>query len=153
GRLMYMGIEDESYVEEDGEYKYTDEIENAEHKERAIAEYVPWPGVNPPGLVTVDYFSGSEASEASVEAANKIEPYVPDEIWSKFTYTKEENKYMSAAGGDIEKYVNEMRDKFIAGDEPLDDDNWEHYVETIKGMGLDEYMEIQTEAYDRYRNN
>jgi len=153
GKLMYMGIEGESYIEEDGEYKYTDEIENAEHQEKAIAEYVPWPGVNPPGLVTKDYFSGSEASDASIEAADKIEPYVPDEIWSKFTYTNDENKYMSSAGSDIEKYVEEMRDKFIAGDEPLDDANWEKYKKSLEDMGLEEYMDVQKEAFERYQDN
>ncbi|WP_217586512.1 extracellular solute-binding protein [Lentibacillus saliphilus] len=151
-RLMYMGIEGESYIEDNGEYKYVDEIENAEHREQKMSEYVPWVGVNPPGLVTSDYFSGSEASEASVEAAEKIKPYVPNEIWSKFTYTKDENKFMNSTGTDIEKYVGEMRDKFISGSESLDDAGWENYVKTIENMGLEEYMNVQTEAYERYSN-
>lgn len=152
-RLMYMGIEGETYIEEDGIYKYVDEIENADHREQAISEYIPWVGVNPPGLVKQDYFSGSESSEASIEAAEKIKPYIPDEIWSAFTYTDEETKVLNSIGNDIEKFVNEMRDKFIVGEIPLDDKNWEDYVNQVESMGLEEYMDIQKDAYDRYNSN
>ena len=60
---------------------------------------------------------------------------------------------MNATGTDIEKYVNEMRDKFISGDESLDDTNWERYLKNLKDMGLEEYMDVQTEAYKRYSSN
>src|SRR5699024_5637056 len=152
-RIMYMWIESDSYIEEDGEFRYTDEIENAEHREDKMGEYVPWVGINPPGLVKEDYFSGSEATEASIESADKIEPFVPEEIWSKFTYTKDETSFMNSTGNDIEKYVEEMRDKFISGDESLDDSNWDSYIEAIENMGLEEYMSTQQSAYERYSDH
>src|SRR5699024_2803333 len=126
-KLLYMGIEGESFVEEEGEFKYTDEIEDADDSEKEMSKYVPWVGVNPPGLLKEDYFSGSEASETSLEAAEKLEPYIPDNIMSGVTYTKDENTFMNSTGTDIQKYVNEMRDKFISGEESLDDSNWENY--------------------------
>lgn len=151
-KLMYMGVEGESYVEKDGELKYVDDIENANNREQAIAEHVPWLGVGPPGLVTADVFDGSETSDESLESADKIRPYIPEEIWGGFTYTNEENKFMNATGSDIEKYVEEMRDKFISGDEKLSDDNWNKYLDSIEDMGLEEYMDIQEEAYERYQS-
>jgi len=117
-----------------------------------MAEYVPWGGINPPGLVTQDVFTGPEVSEESLEATDKIEPFVPEEIWSGFTYTKDENKFMSSTGSDIEKYIDEMRDKFITGYETLDDEAWEKYLETIESMGLEEYMNVQNSAYERYNS-
>ena len=152
-KLLYMGIEGESFIEEDGEFRYTDEIENADDSEKEMSKYVPWVGVNPPGLLKEDYFSGSEASETSLEAAEKLEPYIPDNIMSGVTYTKDENTFMNSTGTDIQKYVNEMRDKFISGEESLDDSNWENYVETIESMGLDEYLSIQKGAYERYNDH
>ncbi|MCJ8009821.1 extracellular solute-binding protein [Lederbergia wuyishanensis] len=149
-KLMYMGVENETFIEEDGKYKYVDKIENGEHRETEISKYIPWVGINPPGIVKAEYFSGSESSEKSLEAAEKIEPYIPSEIWSTFIYTDEESKFLSASGEDIQKYVNEMRDKFISGDESLD--NWDHYVSEIEKMGLEKYMEIQKAAYDRYQS-
>ncbi|WP_062110147.1 extracellular solute-binding protein [Bacillus niameyensis] len=150
-KLMYMGIEGKTYEEENGVYQYVDEIENAEHRETAISQYLPWVGVNPPGIVKKDFFTGSEASDASLEAAAKIEPFIPEEIWSTFTYTEDENKFLSSNGQDIEKYVTEMRDKFISGNESLD--KWDQYVKEIEQMGLQKYMEIQEKAYDRYQGN
>ena len=64
-----------------------------------------------------DYFDGSESSKQSLETAAKVEPYLPDEVWPPFTYTEEEANRLSALAADIEKYVTEMRDKFINGDE------------------------------------
>lgn len=152
-KLMYMGLEDETYKEEDGEFKYVDEIEEAEHREEQISQDLAWVGVNPPGLVKAEYFDGSESSEASIESADKIEPYTPDDIWSEFTYTKDENKVLESTGTDIEKYVEEMRDKFISGEEKLDDNSWEKFVDKLEDMGLEEYMEVQEDAYDRYEEN
>lgn len=150
-KLIYMGVEGESYVEKDGKLQYVDDIENANNRDQAMAEYVPWLGIGPPGIVTEDVFDGSETTNESLEAAEKIEPFVPEDIWSDFTYTKDENKFMNSTGSDIDKYVKEMRDKFISGDETLDDDAWDKYISTIQSMGLEEYMDVQEDAFERYQ--
>lgn len=147
-KLMYMGVEGETFKEENGEFKYVDEIENSEEKNQLISKYLPWVGVNPPGVVKQKFFIGSEASEESLKAAEDIKPYVPEDLWAEFTYTEDENKLLSSKGADIEKYVKEMRDKFISGATPLSE--WDNYVKTIEDMGLEEYMTIQEDAYKRY---
>lgn len=151
-KLYYMGIEGETFEEtDDGEFEYTDKITDSEDGlalEQEIAKYLPWLG-GVQGIIKEEYFRGSENAPQSLEAADKIEPYVPDEIWPGFLYTEEENKFMNSKGADIDKYVTEMTEKFISGDEPLS--NWDKYVEEIEKMGLDEYMDIQQEAYDRYK--
>src|SRR5699024_12166991 len=89
----------------------------------------------------------------SMEAAEKIEPYTTDEVWARFTYTEEENKVLESTGQDVNKYVEEMRDKFITGDMDLDED-WDEYVETIEKMGgLDEVVDVYQDAYERYQEN
>ncbi|MBO1913947.1 hypothetical protein J4G37_55180, partial [Microvirga sp. 3-52] len=93
-RFLYMGIENETYEKtDDGKYQYVDEIANSEDKNDAISRYLPWVGVNPPGIVKQDYFIGAETSEATLEATERIEPFVPEDLWSSFTYTEEENKF------------------------------------------------------------
>lgn len=152
-QLYYMGKEGETYKKtEDGELEYTDDILNPsgeESFEQAVSKKLSWVG-NEIGIIKEEYFHGSEASDASLEAADKIEPYVP-EIWPAFNYTNEENQVLSSTGSDINKYVDEMREKFIAGEEDFSE--WDNYIETIEGMGLDEYMEIQQDAYDRYEES
>src|SRR5699024_2487913 len=143
-KFFYMGIEDETYeVTDDGEYVYVDKIRNSDEGktlEQEAAQYFAWIG-GFVGIVKEEYYSGSESTPGSIEAAKKLEPHMPDELWPGFTYTEEENKFLTSVGADIEKYVNEMRDKFITGKEPLSE--WDNYVEALEKMGLEDYMEVQ----------
>ena len=95
-------------------------------------------------------FGGSSVADANqfIKVADIIKSDLPEETWTPFTHTREEHQILDTKGSDIQKYVEEMRDKFISGSEPLD--NWEKYVEEIEKMGLDEYMDVQEAAYERY---
>jgi putative aldouronate transport system substrate-binding protein len=104
-----------------------------------------------PSITKQEYFKGAEGSEISQKAAEKLEPNLIDEVWPAFTYTEEENKKISAFGADIEKYVAEMQDKFITGDVSFD--QWDKYIKTLEDMNLEEYMDIQQAAYERYQDN
>lgn len=156
-KLLYMGIEGKTYEEkEDGEIEYVEEITNNPDGltlDQAVGQYLTWVGGNSVGMAKEEYYEGSEGSYQELDAAEGLKEYVIDEVWPAFTYTKEENDKLKAFGQDIDKYVEEMRDKFISGDEPLDDKNWDRYVKTINDMGLDEYMNIQEDAYKRYSDN
>ncbi|MBD1221338.1 extracellular solute-binding protein [Virgibacillus halodenitrificans] len=153
-RFQYMGIEGETYQEtSDGEYEYVEEITNSPEGltlDQEIRKRLAWVGIWPPGIMKQEYFMGSETSEKSLEATEKLKPYLSDESWSKFTYTEDENRVLTSVGADIEKYVNEMRDKFVAG--KVDFSEWDNYVKEIESMGLDEYMKVQKEAFKRYKD-
>ncbi|MBP1915901.1 extracellular solute-binding protein [Lederbergia galactosidilytica] len=154
-RLFYMGVEGETYeVTDDGDYKYVDKITQSEDgisKDEQITNYLAWLGIGAPGILKEKYFDGSEAADQALEAAAKMEPYLIEEAWPPFTYTDEEAKKLAALSADIEKYVNEMQDKFIVGEESFG--KWDTFVKNIEKMGLEEYMEIQKTAYERYQNN
>ncbi|WP_284140492.1 extracellular solute-binding protein [Virgibacillus sp. LDC-1] len=150
-KLYYMGVEGETFEEKDGEIKYMDHILNPEGDmtfEQALVKQLTWLGsIN--GIIKSDYFQGGESAPQSMAAAEKIEPMVAEEIWPRFTFTEEENKVLQSAGEDIAKYVEEMRDKFITGDEDLSE--WDKYVETIESMNFEEVVKVYQQAYDRYR--
>ncbi|MFD1415959.1 type 2 periplasmic-binding domain-containing protein [Oceanobacillus jeddahense] len=151
--LYYMGVEGETFEMEDGEAVYSDHILNPEGDmtfEQAIAQDLTWLG-SISGIIKADYFQGGETAPQSMEAAEKIEPQVIDEVWPRFTFTEEENRILQSTGEDINKYVEEMRDKFITGDEDLD--NWDSYIQTIEQMGMEELQEVYQAAYDRYQSN
>lgn len=154
-RLFFLGVEGVTYeVTEDGEYQYMDHIVNSPEgltMEQELSKYITWLGGGYPGIVREKTFKGAESLPKTVEAAKRLEPYLIDEIWPSFTYTEEENRKLAGLQGDIHKYVNEMRDKFITGTEPLS--KWDEYVEQIKKMKLDEYMKIQQAALDRYKKS
>lgn len=151
-KLYFMGVEGETYVEnEDGSVEYSDLINNNPDGlsyVEAISKYMTWRGVTYPGIVKEEYFKGSEGLESSKAAAEKFVNDRPEEIWPPFNYTNEESEIMSSVGTDIEDYVTESQAKFITGKTSFDE--WDKYVETVKKVGLDQYMEIYQNAYDRY---
>jgi len=153
--FYFMGIEDETYeVTEDGNIEYVEEIRNSPDGltlEQELQDHITWLGGGYPGIVKAEYFNGAESLPESLEATEIIEPDLIDEAWPVFTYTDEEISRLSALQADIHTYVNEMQDQFITGSVPLSE--WDTYVETVESMGLDEYMEIQQEALDRYNSN
>src|SRR5699024_7847915 len=141
-KMYFMGIEGETYVEdEDGNAEYRDHIVNSEDGlsfEAELARYLTFPGGGFQSMTSEVHVKGAESSLESVEAADKLEEYMPEEPWISAVHTKEENDELRGFGSDIEKYVEEMRDKFISGDEPLS--NWDKYVNELEKMDLDRYM-------------
>ncbi|PAV31153.1 ABC transporter substrate-binding protein [Virgibacillus profundi] len=154
-KLFFMGLEGETYeLNEEGEPEYMDHIMNSEEGltyEQGLAKYLTYPGGGFPSVTSLKYFKGAESNEKALAAAELLAPDLEEEIWPGFNYTQEENDKLTSFGADIDKYVEEMRDKFISGDESLD--NWDEYVETVKSMNLEEYLEIKTAAYERYQEN
>ena len=49
----------------------------------------------------------------------------------------------------IESYVKQQASKWVV--EGGIEKEWDSYKETLKNMGLDEFMKIQQEAYNRYQ--
>lgn len=154
-KMFFMGIEGESYEEaEDGSVEYKEIITNNPDGlsvPEARAKYVTYAGGGYPGIVDQRYFQGSENNPAALEAMEKIEPYLIDEVWPEFIYTEDERKVLTSTGADIEKYVEESEDRFITGEKPFSE--WDDYVKVLEGMGLDNYLEIKKDAYERYINN
>ncbi|GIN70861.1 ABC transporter substrate-binding protein [Bacillus sp. J14TS2] len=154
-KLFFMGVEGVTYEEtEDGEYEYVDEIKNDPDGltvEQAVSKYLTYPGGTYPALVTEEYFQGSQGTDMSLDAADRLEPHLIEEVWPAFIFTDEEQKVMDTSGADIEKYVNEMRDRFIVGESSFSE--WDKYIETIEKMGLEKYMETQQKAYERYKSS
>ena len=153
-KLLYLGIEGESYEEiSEGEYRLLDDITdppNGDSMENVLAQYA-WYLVSTarPTMVSEAFFDGAESTEWSLEAVEKIEPFISQDTWPTFTYTKEEQKIVNSNMTDIEKYVDEMRDNFITGNASFEE--WDEYINTIEQMGLDEYMEIKEAAYQRFK--
>lgn len=52
--------------------------------------------------------------------------------------------------GDVETYFSEMSLKFITGAEPLNEETWNAYKDTMDSFGLQECLEVYQSCYDRY---
>ncbi|WP_066189783.1 extracellular solute-binding protein [Gracilibacillus timonensis] len=153
--FQFMGVEGETYeVTEDGEMEYTEEITNNPDgltMDEALTPYVTWMGGSYPGYVQEEYFKGSESMPNAIEAGEKAQPDVPEEIWNGFNYTEEELTFMQGPGADIKSFVAEQEELFINGSKSFSE--WDAYVEQVKQMGLEEYMQIESAAHERYQES
>ena len=150
--LFFMGIEGESYrTTADGEVEYLPEIiNNAGGLAKALAPYVTYGGSPYAGWVREAYFKGQEGTAASREAAELLAPdAIPmEDRWPSPTYTIEESARLRGIVDDITKYCEESRAKFITGETPFS--SWKSYVDTLHSIGLEDYLEVQQAAVDRY---
>lgn len=64
------------------------------------------------------------------------------------SFTKDEAEVIAQYKADVETYRDEMILKFITGAEPME--NFDKFVTTINGMGLDKLTEAYSAAYQRY---
>ncbi|WP_429976008.1 extracellular solute-binding protein [Enterococcus sp. DIV0086] len=82
------------------------------------------------------------------EAENKIKPAAKI-AWPTILVSKEnQDKIGSTMETDLLTYVQQSEASFIAGKVKLTDDTWKKYIETLKGIGVDKYTEIQQNIYD-----
>ena len=153
--FYFMGIEGQTYRKtDDGKLEFVEEITNNPDgltMDQALAKYITWLGGSYPGYVQEKYFKGSESLPESIAVGKKAEPHRIPEIWNAFNFTEEETEFRSTVGSDIESYIGESEAKFITGAVPMSE--WDKYVETVHKMGVDEYMAIYKQAYERYKNN
>lgn len=81
------------------------------------------------------------------ETDEKIIPFAKVTFPLLYLTTEESEKVRDTAT-DLKAYVEQMEAKFITGIEPIE--NWDKYVKTIEGMGVEQYVEVYQEAYDRW---
>lgn len=142
-----FGIEGLSYVMVDGEPKFTDFILESELGTGIAQASLGVNGSFPRILMRECIEQRFLRYESEVAQSNKTtEYYVPS--FPRVLATKEETDSYTGIMADIDTYKDEMIIKFIQGREPLE--NFDKYVEAIKGMGIDDAIAIKQAQYDRY---
>ena len=151
--LFNFGIEGESYEMIDGYPTYTDKILNnpdgwsvAQSMSAYIRGNYNGPFVQDLRYLEQYYTIDTQKETNKVWGATNAAKYKVPPI----TPTTEESKEYSTIMNEINTYRDEMTLKFIFGDESLD--NFDNYVETMKGLGLDRALEIQNAALERYNS-
>ncbi|MBY4985481.1 extracellular solute-binding protein [Streptococcus suis] len=66
------------------------------------------------------------------------------------SYSQEELTRLSAIYVDINSYATQMASKWVV--EGGIDKEWDDYIKQLKAMGLDEFMQIQETAFERYQS-
>ncbi|MHA6481220.1 extracellular solute-binding protein [Paenibacillus sp. strain BS8-2] len=152
-RMLMIGFKDVTYKElPDGKFELLDIItKNPDglSQDQALSKYVTYPGGGSPTIVFQNNYAGSEAQPDSLGTAEKVKPYIIQEVWPTFNFTADENDQMTKIRTDLYTYVNEHEAKFILGDLPFSE--WDKFVAGLKDVKLDEFMKLYQAAYDRYK--
>lgn len=75
-------------------------------------------------------------------------PFMQPIFPSNARYLPDESERLSILSTDISTYANQMAAKFVVGEESFD--NWDNYLNELKKIGADEFLEIKQAAFDRY---
>ena len=92
------------------------------------------------------------ADDKALAAINEIWPSnVDEDIWMmpNITMTSDEANRYATIMGDVETFVGEKTTAFILGSESIED-GWDSYVESLKGMNIEEAISLQQAALDRF---
>ena len=141
------GEEGYSYTMEDGEPKFTDMVmNNPENPDREntrfnLCRFTNWPAV----ITDTDGHKDQYVKDfKEVQADNNGDEHLVPPI----TQTEEESEIITSKYNSIDTYCRETITKFIIGTESLD--NYDQFIETIKGYGIEEVLQAKQAAYERY---
>lgn len=74
-----------------------------------------------------------------------------DNFMPLVVYTEDQMNELSVLESDIKEYVDKMQAKFIV--DGFTDEDWEDYIAQLERIGLDQFIQIQQEAYDAFINS
>lgn len=151
---LNWGVEGVSYtVDENGKYHYTDMILHpAEGKsvDSVLSNYA-LTAVKGPAMLVQDpeymlqYYS---LPQQKIAMENWSEKDLNSKVFPSLSYQGDESATVTRVMADVQTYVNTMTLKFILGSEPFE--NYEGFLNTLKGMGIEEAIAAQQTAVDRY---
>ncbi|SHF57521.1 putative aldouronate transport system substrate-binding protein [Caldanaerobius fijiensis DSM 17918] len=153
--LLNFGIEGQSYNMENGYPKYTDIIfknPNGLSYDQALAQWAPSISSAPMDQDKRYYEQILQLPEQKEAAFKTWLDADPSLTLPLITPTEEESQRLASIMNQVNTYQQEMMGKFIMGKEPINDSTWNKYVNTIKGMGIDEAIKIENAALQRYNN-
>jgi putative aldouronate transport system substrate-binding protein len=161
--IANFGVEGVSYTMVDGKPQLTELItKNPENMSMTVMLdyhcYFPtWPFLYDyrrelvPGALSEKAFAAPEIWDKNRDMYGSYAE-VPEGIFTtlpaSLSMSVEESAKYTSAFNDINTYVAENIAAFITGQKSFDE--WDSYVSQIKSMGLQDCIDIQTAAYERY---
>lgn len=153
-RRLNWGVEGVSYtVDENGKLHYTDMIlhpADGGSVDSVLSNYA-MTAVKGPAMMVQDpeymlqYYS---LPQQKIAMENWSEKDMDSKVFPNVSYKDEEAATVTRVMADAQTYVNTMMLKFILGTESFD--NYDNFLSTLKGMGIEEAIAAQQAAVDRF---
>lgn len=148
--LAAMGVEgneDGSYIyDENGELQYSDNWNNSELSEMEKPTYyiysvMPMLCPKTPSQFTMDMqFECAPTWDKNADSSWKMP--------SAISLTVDENERYNTVYADIRTTLETNLTQFAVGDRPLEE--WDSFIQELYDMGIEECIQIQQDAVDRY---
>ncbi len=149
GNAIFAGIEGETwkYTDDSKEYyEFIDPIKSFDDINTSVSVNMYMPAFT--------QFMAGPTAESNPRMDMKVtgvrenqNPY-RKEVYPQARMTNEEATKAGRLETDLLNYVLEMSAKFVSGEESLD--NFDAYLERLNAIGLEDYLKIKTDAYDRW---
>lgn len=149
--LARLGVEGKNW-------KWTDDSKSAwqlitpegMNSTQANAQDAPGAGTPVPMVIDNDFFLKEDNPTIHKIAGWVEEEYLPfaQLPFPQVYYTLEEQQTLNTITPDIDKYIEQMEAKFVSGEASFKE--WDKFVDTLKGLQVDELVKINQAAYDRY---
>lgn len=138
------------YITADGRYDYLD-VPAGKTFTEMIHDYSP--GVNSVSAVTMEIASKLNLNVNLRERAELDKFYAPynvpaDEVYPEVYFTESEVAEIAVLETDITSFVNQNYANWIVNGGI--EREWDGYVRRLQQMGLDRYVKIYSDAYERY---
>lgn len=145
--LGNYGVKDDTYtVDANGEIQLTDKVKDGNILENMylVGAQLEFPRLG-------DSAFGRFVNTPLVEEGFKMytEGNYMKEQFPVLNYTEEEQKRKEELNGALNTYVNEMFQKWVLGRDSVEI-GFDAFLKQMKSMGMDELVQIQQAAYDRY---
>lgn len=111
------------------------------------------PAASAPGMMSDEMYDKLEFAtdkKKKIERYELYDPYAVTDILPKIRFSEEELNEKTIIDTDINNYVQEMKAKWITGESDVNAD-WESYKVQLEKMGVDRYVEIYQQGYERYK--
>jgi putative aldouronate transport system substrate-binding protein len=144
--LFNWGIENVSYVMEDGKPKFTDLLIN--NPDGFSYDVILYKYKLHTGSFLRDWRAYRPFSDEQEHAMKVWSEAGADYVMPPVSMTAEESTRFAEIMNEVKTYVDQMTLKFITGQEPLS--NFDSFVSQVKKMNIDEAIAIQQAALDRY---
>ena len=151
GQILFnYGVENESYTMVDGKPKFTELItKNPDGLplSHILARYSHIPDWGPfmPILDAANVMYPFPAQVEAKQAWNKVQA---SGAFPPVSLTPDESQKLGTIMNEVKTHVDEMFLKFVMGQEPLS--NFDKYIQTLKDMKIEEAIQIQQSALERY---
>ena len=93
----------------------------------------------------------AENGDASKLELDKSMAQYAGEAYPNVSYTPDQLQMMSTLNSDIIAYVNTMQADWVTNGGV--EEGWDAYIEQLNAMGFEQFMQIQTDAYNTYMSN